>query len=174
MNIELLPLATDSAYLEDAVAIYAEYIGDAPHHHSAFFHSHTKRAGYCGFVARVDERIVGVAFGSCSVVGQWWHDKVAQHVGKLHPALQEAWVLTQLNVLAAYRNQHIGTMLHNQILTKQPSRNVLLSTPVANVAAHRFYKRHGWHVLHGGFSFLAGDEPYAIFHKIITHTPESA
>lgn len=165
MNIEFLPLNQDSVYLRKAVAVYHEYTPGDMRYQTNFFTSHMKREGYVGLVAQVEKEIVGVAFGSNSLVGQWWHSKVVYHVGENHEALQNAWVLTQVNVLSAYRNHGIGTLLHDKIISKQKCPRLLLSTPVSNKDAQRFYKRYGWDYLHHGFPFFAGDEPYAIMYK---------
>lgn len=176
MTLQFIPLTEQSAYLDAAVAVYNEYLpGDLPRQEQ-FFRSHMRRPGYVGLVAKVvsarqkNDEIVGVAFGSYSLVGQWWHERVAAHVGHDHPALQDAWVLTQLNVLQAHRNKGIGQQLHDAILKKQVRPHVLLSTQVANTDAQRFYKRNGWRVLHEGFRFSPNDEPYKILAKTLAES----
>jgi ribosomal protein S18 acetylase RimI-like enzyme len=165
MNIDILPLNLDSAHLEAAVEVYHEYTPGELSYQTQFFTSHMERLGYIGFVAQVEDKVIGVTFGSRSLAGQWWHEHVAAHVGTEHPALQDAWILTQLNVFEAYRNQGIGKLLHDKILAAQPCPRLLLSTPVANKAAQRFYERYDWEFLHNGIEFFAGDEPYAIMRK---------
>lgn len=169
MTVDYLPLLPTSTQLLDAVRVYNEYIdGDLPRQEQ-FFRSHMRRPGYVGLMARNDDKVIGFVFGSFSLVGQWWHERVATHVGHAHPALQDAWVLTQLNVLEAHRNKGIGQALHDRILKKQTSSRVLLSTQVANTGAQRFYKRNGWYILHDGFRFSANDEPYKILAKKLTN-----
>lgn len=165
MGVELHALHPHTADFEGAVAVYAEYVGSTVEAHRAFFLSHAQRRDYVGIVAKVGPQVVGVAFGEASLPGQWWHDVVARHVGASHPALQEAWVLTQLNVLQAYRDRGIGGDLHDAIIDRQPYHHVLLSTQQRNLAAQRFYKRRGWFVLHPGIVFSQGDEPYMIMRK---------
>ena len=167
MNLNFLPLNPTSPYVMDAIKIYDEYIPSSLDYQEHFFRSHMRRPGYVGILAQIDHKIVGFAFGSYSLVGQWWHDKVVNHVGFEHPALQSAWVLTQFNVLEAYRNQSIGKMLLAEIIEQQTKSNLLLSTQVANTGAQRFYKRLGWYVLHEGFVFSSGDEPYKILAKTV-------
>ncbi len=167
MTYKLLPLTATSPYVKDAIQIYDEYIPGDTEYQEHFFLSNMRRPGYVGLLAQIDDRIVGFAFGSFSLVGQWWHDRVANHVGYEHPALQSAWVLTQLNVLEAYRNQNIGQYLLETIIRQQTRSNLLLSTQVANTGAQRFYKRLGWYVLHEGFTFSSGDEPYKILAKTL-------
>lgn len=165
MSVELRPLRQNSPEFEGAVAVYAEYVDSLPRFHRNFFLDHMQRRDYLGLVAKQNEQVVGMTFGTASLTGQWWHDIVARHVGDEHPALQDAWVLTQLNVLTAYRNLGIGAQLHNAIVEQQPYRHLLLSTQKSNLAAQRFYKRHGWFILHPGIVFSRGDEPYMILRK---------
>lgn len=165
MSLELLPLNKQSPYVLDAVKIYNEYIPGEIDYQEHFFRTHMRHPGYVGLLAQLDEKIVGVAFGSNSLPGQWWHERVAAHVGREHPALHNAWVLTQLNVLRAYRNRKIGETLLQHIIEKQTRERLLLSTQLANTSAQRFYRRHGWQILHEGFKFSSNDEPYKILHK---------
>lgn len=170
MTVDLLPLNSKSPYFIDAVNIYNEYIPGEMEYQEHFFRSHMRRPGYVGLLAQIDDKIVGVAFGSESLPGQWWHERVASHVGREHPALQDVWVLTQLNVLKAYRNRKIGERLLHHITREQKCKRLLLSTQVANISAQRFYRQRGWQVLHEGFTFSSGDEPYKIMHKNLPST----
>ena len=151
MTVNLLPLNTESSYIIDAVRIYNEYIPGEMDFQEHFFRTNMRHPGYVGLLAQVDDKVVGVAFGSQTLPGQWWHERVASHVGREHPAIQNAWVLTQLNILKAYRNRKIGEFLLKRIITEQKYERLLLSTQVANTSAQRFYKRQGWQVLHEGF-----------------------
>ena len=162
MNISLLSLATDMPYVAEAVTVYTEYSGGDPRYNLHFFTIHMKRDDYIGLAAQVNGQIVGIGFGSRAQRGQWWCEKVAAQIGDKHPALVDAWVLTQLNVLEVWRSQGIGTLLHDALIAQQPCSKALLSTPVSNTGAQQFYARHGWTVLHEGFAFARGAEPYMI------------
>lgn len=161
-NLELVPFDRTSPLLREAALIYAIVWGRDRTDSLFFFRHHSNFNDYYGFLAYVGSKAVGCAFGTRSRIGQWWHDKVAEQVGSGHPALQSAWVLTELAVLADYRNQHIGARLHDAILDTQPYKNVLLSTQQDNDGARRFYEAHGWSYLHTGFPFHTGRPPYVI------------
>lgn len=163
---DLIPLAPDTLLMREAARVYAAVWGRNWQDSMSFFRKYTHYPHFKGYVARVDNRIVGMGFGTQSLPGQWWHDKVAARVGQQHPALQEAWILTELAVLAPFRNSQIGTALHNQLLHDQPMPNVLLSTQAGNLGAQRFYTRHGWHIIHHGFAFGHGREKYVIMHQV--------
>lgn len=165
MNIELLPLTSQSRYFDDVVLIYTDFSARDPEDSAYNFRTYMQYPNYVGLIAVVERRAVGFAFGTRSQMGQWWHDRVAAAVGARSPALRGAWVLTELHVAAPYRNKRIGTLLHDAIIARQRFRNLLLSTPMDNDSAQRFYLRHGWDYLHRGFAFVPGDFPYAVMSK---------
>jgi ribosomal protein S18 acetylase RimI-like enzyme len=167
MTVKIIPYHYRSPLMQEAVRIYVQVWHRDPEDSLVFFRKYAQMEHFHGFVAQLDGNIVGMAFGTESKDGQWWHDKVAAQIGAKHPTLQDAWVLTELAVLPPYRNYKIGSLLHDHVLAAQPFPNVLLSTQVSNTGAQRFYERHGWDVLHPGFLFNRGSEPYAILHKYI-------
>jgi ribosomal protein S18 acetylase RimI-like enzyme len=169
MTLEIIPYHYRSPLLQEAVRIYVHVWQRDAEDSLVFFREYAQLAHFYGFVARLNGKVVGMAFGTASQAGQWWHDKVAAQIGVHHAALQNAWVLTELAVLPAYRNYTIGTRLHDQLLQTQPFPNVLLSTQVSNTGAQRFYERHGWHILHPGFMFNRGNEAYTIMHKLLNN-----
>lgn len=165
-QVKLQPFDTSHSQLIDGVVeIYTEYTGFADRYARHFVASFMERDGFVGLVAIHHEKVIGMSFGVRSKTGDWWHDKVAQQVNSHHAALEDAWVLTQLNVLEAYRGQGIGSLLHDTIIKQQPHPNLLLSTQKSNHLAQDFYQQHGWYILHAGFSFARGDEPYMIWAK---------
>lgn len=166
MNVQLLPFSRRSSLLQDAVGVYTRVWSRNTADSLIFFRKYAEYQHFHGYVAVVRSRVVGMAFGTESVPGMWWHDKVAQQVGQDHPALQSAWVLTELAVLEGYRNGGVGARLLRRVLAEQPFPNALLSTQQHNRAAQRFYQRHGWDYLHPGFAFHRGHDPYVIMHHV--------
>lgn len=165
MDIKIVPYDCQLPYFDDALRIYCIVWGRDYHDSLIFFRNYGRLPDFCGYIALVGNHAVGFAFGTRSECGQWWHDKVAQHVGKRHIALQDAWVLTEIAVLAEYRNSDIGGMLHDAVIEQQTHQNVLLSTQVSNIGARRFYERRGWSYLHKGFAFNRGSQPYVVMHR---------
>jgi ribosomal protein S18 acetylase RimI-like enzyme len=169
MNPELLSFQYNSRFLLDAVAVYQTVWDRDPDDSLFFFRKHSRFPSFRGFVARLNGVVVGTVFGTASLPGHWWHDKVAEQVGAEHPSLQDAWVLTELAVLEAYRNQGIGGLLHDRVLRDLPLTYALLSTQADNLGARRFYEQRGWTYLHTGFAFHHGRPPYAIMQRRIQH-----
>lgn len=121
-----------------------------------------------GYVALIGTCVAGMGFGARSLPGQWWHDRIASEIGADHPALQDAWVLVDLAVRLAYRNQGIGGMLLETLLASQPCPRTLLSTEVANAGARRLYERTGWRYLHPGFIFTPGQQSFVVMGREIS------
>lgn len=169
VSVELIPFHYHSPLLYEAVQIYCAVWQRDKDESVMFFQRYTRMTDFIGYIARMGNRYIGMVFGTLSETGQWWHDKVTAQLGSKHPALQDAWVLTELAVLAPYRNAGIGGILHDRIIAEQPHRNVLLSTQVDNIAAKRFYYRRGWTLLHAGFAFQRGCDPYCIMHRDMRH-----
>ncbi len=133
-----------------------------------FFTRYAALPDYHGLVALPDdhaEELAGFGFGARSLPGDWWHERLAAHVGVEHPALQDAWGLVDLAVAPQHRDKGIGGALMETLLAAQPCPRALLSTEVSNAGARRLYERHGWSYLHPGFAFNPGDQPYAVMRR---------
>lgn len=165
MTYDIVPIDSHRQYFHEAVRIYTIVWDRNEQESTIFFQKYLRFPHYLGYVAKVGNHVVGMAFGTASECGQWWHDKVADHVGRTHPDIQDAWVLTELAVLSEFRGQGIGAALLDAVIQTQPCRNLLLSTPIDNYDARRFYERHGWDYLHRGFAFQKGHTPYVIMHR---------
>lgn len=171
--IRFAPLHIESSHFVDAVKVYMVVFGQTNFVAStAFFRKYTSYPYYQGRIVLDESMVVGLAFGALSEPGNWWHDRVAEQVGFDHPALQDAWVLVELGILAPYRNRGIGTQLHNHIVQSQPLPNLLLSTQQDNLSARRLYERLGWDYLHSGFAFSRGDEPYVVMYRKRDQSPD--
>ena len=164
----LEPFDAASATFEEVIRIYLEVFGGEEEEIRAFITRYaTTFPDWRGHVALVGEQVAGMGFGTRSLPGQWWHDKVEAQVGAEHSALQDAWVLVDLAVRPAYQNQGIGAAIMNALLASQPCPRALLSTEVANSGARRLYTRNGWRLLHPGFVFIPGQQPYVVMAREI-------
>lgn len=165
-DYELVAFTHDSPLLLDAVKVYTHVWAQRTYGESVdFFRSNARRQDFYGYVVQAGPQTIGMGFGTRSVPGQWWHDKVARRVGVDHDALQNAWVLVELAIMPAYRNRGLGLRIHNALLSAQPYPHALLSTQVDNRGARRFYERHGWDYLHPGFAFFENHPLFCILHK---------
>src|SRR5690349_1257608 len=165
----LEPFDAASPYLDEVARIYLEAFGSDEDAIRAFIARYANTLpDWRGYVALIGMHVAGMGFGTRSLPGQWWHDRVATEIGADHPALQDAWVLVDLAVRTAYRNRGIGGMLLETLLTNQPCPRALLSTEVADAGARRLYERNGWRYLHPGFVFTPGQQPFVVMGREIS------
>lgn len=167
----LAPFSPGSEQFRGAVKVFVETWGREPHAAQEFFCRHAVYRDYYGIVALLEGQAIGMGFGTRSEPGQWWHDHVARHVGVDHPALRDAWVLTELAVLPGHRGHGIGARLHDALLAAQPCPRALLSTRVDNVVSRRLYESRGWQYLHPGFRFEGLGAPYVVMRRELAGDP---
>ncbi len=167
MAYTIEPFDPESPSLRLAASIYARVWGRQVVHSIEFVQAHSTRPNFHGALACNGEKPVGMAFGTRSEDGQWWHDQVARHCGKHNPALQNAWVVVELAVLDGWRRQGVGGALLDAVVAAQPLKNLLLSTQEHNDTARQFYERRGWTYLHDGFVFPGGVTPFVIMHRAL-------
>ena len=165
----LEPFDASSPYFNEVVRIYVETFGGEEDAIRAFIARYASTLpDWRGYIALSGAHVAGMGFGTRSLPGQWWHDRVAAEIGAAHPALQDAWVLVDLEVRSAYQNRGIGATLLDTLLTSQPCPRALLSTEVANAGARRLYERNGWRYLHPGFVFTPGQQPFVVMGREIS------
>jgi ribosomal protein S18 acetylase RimI-like enzyme len=161
----IVPFTPGSQLGEAATQVFARTWGRTFHDSLEFITRQSRYPDFHGLVALVGGEVVGMVFGTRSEPGQWWHDRVAAHVGAENPALHDAWVLTELAVLSPWRGRGIGGRLHDAVLVNQPYPRALLSTEVSNTRARRMYERRDWRYLHPGFAFNPGGEAFVVMAK---------
>ncbi|HUY77289.1 MAG TPA: GNAT family N-acetyltransferase [Ktedonobacterales bacterium] len=162
----LTPFTVGSPALDDAVRLYVEQWPEPWEQIHAFITYYAGFPAFQGRIARLtDGTAIGMGFGVRSLPEDWWHRQVAVQVGATHPALQDAWVLVELVVSAAYCGQGIGSALMETLLVAQPCARALLSTEVENTGARRLYERHGWTYLHPGFVFAPGTPAFVVMQR---------
>jgi GNAT superfamily N-acetyltransferase len=155
----------DDANIRAAADIYVGTWDRPVDETMAFIRFQSLYPDFVGYLGEAEDTPVGMGFGTRSQPGQWWHDRVAVRVGSDHPALQDAWVLTELAVLPPWRGFGIGGAIHDALLAAQPCPRVLLSTEVSNVRARRMYEKRGWTYLHPGFAFTPGQPAFCIMRR---------
>ena len=127
-SITLTPFNTGSPLLETATQIYTETWSFNFEDTIDFVRWYSECRGFVGYVATIDETPVAMGFGIESIPGNWWHDIVTTAVGRSNPALKNAWALVEFCVLEKYRNQGVGSVLHDKLIETQVYPHLLLST----------------------------------------------
>src|SRR5690348_5041035 len=108
----LEPFDTASQYFDEVVRIYLEAFGGEEDEIRAFIARYANTLpDWRDCVALIGAQVTGMGFGTQSLPGQWWPNRLAAEIGADHPALHEAWVPVELAVRSAYRNRGIGAAL---------------------------------------------------------------
>jgi len=153
LHLDLVPFALGSPRIEDAARMFAAVFQEEWEPSLGLVLDQAHRPDFRGRVALVDNTVVGMGFGARAEAGHWWYDGIAAHVGADHPALQEAWNLSELAILPAFRRRGIGTRLVDALLGAQPYPRALLSVIAANAPARQMYEQTGWRYVHPGLVF---------------------
>lgn len=171
---DIVPMQVDSPLFDGALYVYTQTWNQPwDYAYNFFLRCALFYPDYRAFVAvkAPDQEVIGFGFGTRTQAGQWWHDQVSEQLGHDNPALQNAWILTELAILDGYRGYGIGTEIHDRLIATQPHPRLVLSTEVSNQRARIFYEQHGWRYLHMGFAFAPGQAPYLIMGKELANTP---
>ncbi len=156
------PVSPGTAAFDEYIKVFEEVFPEDAAAAREFLSRYAAYPSYRGLIARVEGSCVGMVFGVEAFRGNWWVERVVEQVGEDHRALQDAFCLVDLGVLAPWRGQGIGQLLHDAALAAQPHPRAVLSTQVANTGAQGFYLRNGWRIIHPGFVFLEGRVPYCV------------
>lgn len=113
---------------------------------------HVDRAGFRCATLRIEEELVGFAFGHTGARGQWWTDRLAE---RLPQPIGDAWVgghfdVVDLAVEPRRQRRGFATALHDTLLNGLPHSRALLTTYRDDRPAPRLYRRLGWSLLHEG------------------------
>ncbi len=135
---------------EALLRVFAAALGFAPRSQrvlaqGASMRRHTERAGFTAFGAIQQPGLVGFTYGYTSQPGLWWREQIAP---RLAPEwLEDAFELVELHVHPAWQGQHLGSGLHDTLLTAVPNRTALLSVMHSSERARQLYSSRGWQVL---------------------------
>jgi ribosomal protein S18 acetylase RimI-like enzyme len=161
--ISLVPYTQGAPLLETALEVYTRVWPERDRDDAR--EGFTRYAGYDdfhGIVALRGATPVGVGYGARSSPGVPWHDLVSAELGGDHPALQDAWRLVELAVVAEARQCGVGGRIHDALLAARHCSRALLSTAVANQRARAMYERRGWHYVVEAFQPAGEPHPYVI------------
>lgn len=111
-----------------------------------------------------DGELIGFGYGYLGAGGQWWHDTVAQALGRegTRRWLRDGFELAELHVLPAHQGKGIGRRLLADVLSRTTARHAVLSTPDTESPARLLYRSFGFEDLLCGFYFPGSSEMYAI------------
>jgi ribosomal protein S18 acetylase RimI-like enzyme len=94
-------------------------------------------------------KLVGFSYGYSSQPGLWWREQIARPLTEEQRAywLSDAFELAELHVHPDAQGHHLGSQLHDRLLSRQPHRTALLSVMHRSERARQLYARRGWQTL---------------------------
>lgn len=150
-----------------AAQIYGEAMGRPPElvvQRREILQSHVSRAGLVAVVASDDDEMVGFGYGYRGQQGEWWHDIVANALGRdmsktwLHCAFE----LAELHVRPGAQGHGVGRGILETLLVQVSGSRVVLSTHDRQSPARQLYRSVGFRDLLTGFVFPGSSEVYVI------------
>jgi ribosomal protein S18 acetylase RimI-like enzyme len=151
-----------------AAQVYGEAMGRPPElvvQRREIVQSHLSRKGLVAVVAsNSDHEIIGFGYGYHGRQGEWWHDIVAQALGRdaSKQWLHGAFELAELHVRPTMHGQGVGRRILETVLEQVPDSRVVLSTHDRESPARRLYRSVGFRDLLTGFIFPGSSEVYVI------------
>ena len=126
--------------------------------------SHLSRAGLVAVVATDNDDLVGFGYGYRGRQGEWWHDTVANAIGRdmSKEWLHGAFELAELHVRPPMHGQGIGRRILETLLGEVAGVKVVLSTHDRESPARKLYRSVGFEDLLTGFVFPGSSEVYVI------------
>jgi ribosomal protein S18 acetylase RimI-like enzyme len=159
----------------DAAAVYGEAMARSPEVVVQRREIIAGHAGYPGFLCAAafdgddgddgtSGELVGFGYGYLGAGGQWWHDTVAQALGRdgTRRWLREGFELAELHVLPARQGAGLGRRLLTDVLERTTAAHAVLSTPDADSPARALYRSLGFQDLVVDFYFPGSSEAFAI------------
>lgn len=112
----------------------------------------------------LDGELMGFGYGYLGAGGQWWHDTVAQALGRdgTRRWLRDGFELAELHVRPEHHGVGIGRRLLTDVLGQTRARQAVLSTPDTESPARLLYRSIGFTDLVCDFNFPGSSEAYAI------------
>jgi ribosomal protein S18 acetylase RimI-like enzyme len=170
-NVKLLPYDPASPHFQAVVNLYNTvwgHEGEEAVQSQIQLRRHATYPGYKGLAALLaDWTMVGFAYGTTDLPGQWWHERIAPILGPHDTAkyLTRSFAVTELAVAPAARRLGLGRRLLDALLSSLEHTHATLSTQCDNLPARGLYESSGWRVLIERMRFSDGGTEYVIFHR---------
>ena len=156
----------------DAASIYGAAMRRSPEvvvQRRDIIATHVTYAGFVAAGAYVDAgnggpEMVGFGYGYPGAPGQWWHDIVAEALGRslARRWLRDGFELAELHVRPDHQGHGLGRELLSDVLSRAAAEHAVLSTPDTESPARCLYRSFGFVDLSVDFRFPGSPEAYAI------------
>lgn len=169
-SIEIRLISTDEfaghiSRLADIYGAAMKRSGDLVVQRRDIMAGHVDRRGFVAACAvDADDHVVGFGYGYHGRPGEWWHDVVADALGRdaARTWLSDAFELAELHVGPDHQGTGLGRRLLDTVLAAATGRTVVLSTHDRETVARSLYRSEGFVDLLRDFRFPGSSEVYAV------------
>lgn len=138
---------------------------------------HVTYPGFLGYVALdAAGRLVGYAYGTTALSGQWWTEKIAAVLGadQAREQVVGSFAVTELAVAPERQRQGLGRALMRALLAEANESHpaATLSTECANTPARALYTNLGFDSLVDHMRFTPDGADYVVMRRPLPLTAE--
>ncbi|MED0937079.1 GNAT family N-acetyltransferase [Bacillus mobilis] len=167
--MEFVSIEKDEILLHNITKLYCKVFEKTNFHEMIErINRHIEYTDFKGIVAINEEKeVVGFTYGYRSLEGQYYNQlmREALHLEQVNQWLQDCFEFVELAVDPQYRNEGLGTRLHNELLEGISNRTSVLTTQINNQKARSLYERLDWVDVLEPFHPSKNDVPYVIMGK---------
>jgi ribosomal protein S18 acetylase RimI-like enzyme len=116
---------------------------------AAITRRHSGRGGFRAFGAFNGSQLVGFSYGYASQPGLWWREQVtaAMTPDQIKDWFADAFEVCELHVHPAHQGQHLGSQLHDHLVSDLPNKTAVLSVMHRSKRARQLYFSRGWQTI---------------------------
>jgi ribosomal protein S18 acetylase RimI-like enzyme len=170
-TLEVVDADRFAPYVAEAAQVYGDAMGRPPElvvQRGEIMAAHLHRRDFVAVLALGDDgSLVGFAYGYRGRAGEWWHDIVAEALGReqANRWMADAFELAELHVRPDHQGCGLGRQLLASIDDNATGTTIVLSTHDRESAARGLYLSAGFVDLLRAFIFPGSREVYAIMGK---------
>jgi GNAT superfamily N-acetyltransferase len=158
-------------HVANAAQLYGDAMGRPPElvvQRGEIMAAHLHRRDFVAVIALDDtDTLVGFGYGYRGRAGEWWHDIVAEALGREQATrwMSNAFELAELHVRPDRQGHGLGRALLAAVADNAAGDTIVLSTHDRESPARGLYASFGFVDLLRGFVFPGSKEVYAVMGK---------
>ncbi|MFJ8453805.1 GNAT family N-acetyltransferase [Bacillus paramycoides] len=167
----ILPIRKDEAIIINMAKLYCKVFDKT--NFDEMVERITRHMGYTDFKGAVaindENEVIGFTYGYRSLEGQYYNQLMREALNseQVERWLEDCFEFVELAVHSEYRNQGLGTTLHNGLLEEIQHKTSVLTTQMNNEKARSLYAKLDWMNVLESFHPSKDDVPYVIMGKVI-------
>ncbi|PFQ70007.1 GNAT family N-acetyltransferase [Bacillus cereus] len=167
----ILPIRKDEVIIINMVKLYCKVFDKRKF--DEMVEQITRHMGYTDFkgvlAINAENEVIGFTYGYRSLEGQYYNQLMRKSLNleQVDQWLEDCFEFVEIAVHPEYRNEGLGTKLHNELLEGVPNRTSVLTTQINNEKARSLYGKLDWVNVLEPFHPSKDDVPYVIMGKVL-------